>query len=48
MHNSLAINQSITNEKFIARAHKGGKQGHVWTVNNPRQMLRMLALGADA
>ncbi|MGE6453931.1 glycerophosphodiester phosphodiesterase family protein [Shewanella baltica] len=43
----LAINQSITNEKFIARAHKGGKQVHVWTVNNPRQMLRMLALGAD-
>lgn len=43
----LAVNQSITNEKFIARAHKGGKQVHVWTVNNPRQMLRMLALGAD-
>jgi glycerophosphoryl diester phosphodiesterase len=43
----LAVNQSITHEKFIARAHKGGKQVHVWTVNNPRQMLRMLALGAD-
>lgn len=43
----LAINQSIATEKFIARAHKGSKQVHVWTVNNPRQMLRMLALGAD-
>ncbi|AVV84615.1 glycerophosphoryl diester phosphodiesterase [Shewanella putrefaciens] len=43
----LAVNQAMANEKFIARAHKGGKQIHVWTVNNPRQMLRMLALGAD-
>ncbi|WP_370598947.1 glycerophosphodiester phosphodiesterase [Plesiomonas shigelloides] len=43
----LAVNQSVANEKFIARAHKGGKQVHVWTVNNPRQMIRMLALGAD-
>ncbi|MGL6000780.1 MAG: glycerophosphodiester phosphodiesterase, partial [Plesiomonas sp.] len=43
----LAINQSVATEKFIARAHKSGKQIHVWTVNNPKQMIRMLALGAD-
>ncbi|MGI1945504.1 glycerophosphodiester phosphodiesterase family protein [Shewanella glacialipiscicola] len=28
-------------------AHKEAKQVRVWTVNNPRQMLRMSALGAD-
>ena len=33
---------------FVKRAHNGGKQVQVWTVNHPAQMSSMMSLGVDA
>jgi glycerophosphoryl diester phosphodiesterase len=38
---------SLATEWFIARAHAVGLQVHVWTVNEPATMTRLLDLGAD-
>jgi glycerophosphoryl diester phosphodiesterase len=40
-------NTTQVTEKFVASAHKRGRRVHVWTVNDPADMKRLHALGAD-
>jgi glycerophosphoryl diester phosphodiesterase len=37
----------IVDEKLIDVVHESGLQIHVWTVNDPRIMQRLVALGVD-
>ena len=37
----------IVDERFVAAAHRAGKAVHVWTVNDPQSMERLLGLGVD-
>ena len=37
----------VTDHKLVRAAHDGGKQVHVWTVNESEAMNRVLDLGAD-
>ena len=43
----LAVNARTVTRDFVARAHDAGKQVHVWTVNDPEQMLTMIHMGVD-
>ena len=38
---------TVVNRRFVAAAHKVGKQIHVWTVNQQAEMRRLLTLGVD-
>ncbi len=44
----LSCNVVIVDSTFIARAHRAGKEVHVWTVNDEVTMRRLLALGVDS
>ena len=43
----LAVNAQTVTRDLIARAHEAGMEVHVWTVNDPEQMLTMIHLGVD-
>ena len=38
---------TITDERFVARAHRWGIDVHVWTIDEPGEMRRLLDLGVD-
>ena len=37
----------VVDERFVAAAHRAGKAVHVWTVNDPESMERLVDLGVD-
>ena len=43
----LSLSSAQATAALIRRAHAAGKEVHVWTVNKPEVMLRMIERGAD-
>ena len=43
----LSLNAARATPSLLRRAHGAGKRVHVWTVNTPEAMLRMIERGVD-
>lgn len=43
----LSSNHGNVDSTFVARAKESGKRLHVWTVDDPDQMVRLMELGVD-
>jgi len=43
----LSLSSAQATASLVRRAHRAGKQVHVWTVNAPEVMLRMMERGVD-
>ncbi len=43
----LSVSSRLVTPGLIDAARAGGKEVHVWTVNNPRLMVRLIDLGVD-
>ena len=43
----LAVNTGQLSGHLLRRAHGSGKKVHVWTVDDPRAMSRMISMGVD-
>jgi Glycerophosphoryl diester phosphodiesterase len=44
----ISANQSLITKEFVEKAHKAGKEVHVWTVNEPEDMKKMIDLNVNS
>jgi glycerophosphoryl diester phosphodiesterase len=44
----LSVNYKLINKDFITKAHANNKEVHVYTVNEPDEMKRLIHLGVDS
>jgi len=43
----LSVRADFLSDDLVRSAHRAGREVHVWTVNDPRQMARLIQRGAD-
>lgn len=43
----LSVKNNLVDAAFVKKAHDNNKEVHVWTVNEPEDMRRLIALGVD-
>ncbi len=44
----LSVNYKLVDKEFVDKAHATNKEVHVWTVNEPDEMKRLIGLGVDS
>lgn len=44
----LSVNYKLVDKEFVDKAHANNKEVHVWTVNEPEEMNRLIGLGVDS
>ncbi len=44
----ISINKKLVTQELVDKAHKHGKEVHVWTVNKSEEMKRMIKFGVDS
>jgi glycerophosphoryl diester phosphodiesterase len=44
----LSVNYKLIDKEFVDRAHANQKEVHVYTVNDPEEMKRLIGLGVDS
>lgn len=43
----LSVNKKLVTKEMVEKAHKNGKEVHVWTVNEAGDMKKLIQLGVD-
>ncbi|MEE4312703.1 MAG: glycerophosphodiester phosphodiesterase, partial [candidate division KSB1 bacterium] len=44
----LSVKYKLVDKEFVGKAHANNKEVHVWTVNEPEEMKRLIGLGVNS